>query len=234
MPLTKYNPDCLIIPPNNYWDQTAALSQEQIATTISTNTSTLIANASLLNAAQVDDIKNNNPNPTPASKNRNSNTTVTKLPDNKEIVFAIQQKLKPIAYQDFYGTTHVAYCAKPLQAIPTLTLGLHANVCSYLGDYGAGKTVKTFSLLPGEKTTISIRNYQHREVIQKKAEHLLDSFSESSAKELENALNTEANHNITNTSNIVTTNSFGAGAGGSAAADLTSIVGFPLSVGYDA
>jgi hypothetical protein len=34
---------------------------------------------------------------------------------------------------------------------------------SYLGDYAARQTLGTFSLLPGEKTVIEIRDYRHNE-----------------------------------------------------------------------
>ena len=61
-------------------------------------------------------------------------------------------------------------------------------MCSYLGNYGAGKTLKTFSLLPGEKTTITIRNWMHNEESKKITSNILDSLTESSANELQTML----------------------------------------------
>jgi hypothetical protein len=45
--------------------------------------------------------------------------------------------------------------------------------------------LKTFSLLPGEKHVINIKTYKQQESVRRKAENVLDSFSESSSRELE-------------------------------------------------
>ena len=68
---------------------------------------------------------------------------------------------------------------------------LHFKVCSYLGDYGAGQTIKTFSLLPGEKMEIGIKHYLRNEVTKKQSQHILDSFSTESAEELQNTVEDE-------------------------------------------
>ena len=34
------------------------------------------------------------------------------------------------------------------------------GISSFLGDYGLGRTVKTFTLLPGETTTMSLRTWK--------------------------------------------------------------------------
>ncbi len=57
--------------------------------------------------------------------------------------------------------------------------------------YGAGKTIKTFSLLPGEKTKISIKTYMSRETDAKSASSIFDSFSETSASEFESSVQSE-------------------------------------------
>lgn len=62
---------------------------------------------------------------------------------------------------------------------------------SYLGNYGAGKTLETFSLLPGEKTTITIKTYKSSTSTKNQAENLLDSFSQSSVDEMENLMEEE-------------------------------------------
>ena len=63
---------------------------------------------------------------------------------------------------------------------------------SYLGDYGAGKTLKTFSLLPGEKTTITVRTYRESNETQSRSENVLDSFTENSAREMESMIEAES------------------------------------------
>ena len=90
----------------------------------------------------------------------------------------------------------------------------HYKVCAYLGDYGAGKTVRTFSLLPGERTTISVKSYRDKtssytkssttnsneytstyyeddEVSTSvKSENILDSYSQYSADQLQSQIQT--------------------------------------------
>jgi hypothetical protein len=105
-----------------------------------------------------------------------------------EIAMKIKRGFKPVLVQDTFGDVHLEFLPEPTEITPKVELVLHFKMNNYLGDYGAGKTVKTFSLLPGEKTTISIRNWKRTEIIKKKAENILDSFSESSANDLQNII----------------------------------------------
>lgn len=98
----------------------------------------------------------------------------------------------PEFYKTFSGKIKVRAAVQAERQIPQIIIMERYKICSFLGDYGAGKTVKTFSLLPGEKTTISIRSFQKREETRKKAENVLDSFSESSADELEKMVENES------------------------------------------
>ena len=74
---------------------------------------------------------------------------------------------------------------------PHLYLVETLRLTSYLGDYGAGRIVKTFSLLPGEVTTISTKTYRHTESSSKSASSVLDSLTQESAHDLETSLTTE-------------------------------------------
>lgn len=65
------------------------------------------------------------------------------------------------------------------------------RLSSYLGNYGAGRTLKTFSLLPGEKTKISIKSYTKTETDAKQASNILDSFSEESSRDFEESMANE-------------------------------------------
>lgn len=56
------------------------------------------------------------------------------------------------------------------------------GVSSFLGDYGMGKTVKTFTLLPGESTTIKLKTWQSTKESIAQSSSIIDS-SEQSAKE---------------------------------------------------
>jgi hypothetical protein len=65
------------------------------------------------------------------------------------------------------------------------------RMSSFLGDYGAGKTIKTFSLLPGEKARISIKTYTRNESAARQASSILDSFRQESADDFEQFMENE-------------------------------------------
>jgi hypothetical protein len=65
------------------------------------------------------------------------------------------------------------------------------RLSSYLGSYGAGRVVKTFSLLPGETTKISVRTYTKRETTRKEASSILDSFTQDSSDAFEDSVGRE-------------------------------------------
>jgi Bacterial Ig domain len=65
------------------------------------------------------------------------------------------------------------------------------RLSSFLGRYGAGRTIKTFSLLPGEKTKINVRTYRRSEDSAKQASSILDSLTDSSSKEFTDSLAVE-------------------------------------------
>jgi hypothetical protein len=127
-----------------------------------------------------DDIKGN----TGSGKDDIKNEVGTPL-TSQEIGGMIVMGLQPMQQTNLYGDNIIVFQAEPVQPDPRLVICLHYRVCSYLGDYGAGGTVKTFSLLPGEKHEISIKTYKHIESIRHKAENVLDSFSQSSTDDLQ-------------------------------------------------
>lgn len=71
---------------------------------------------------------------------------------------------------------------------PQLVLIETYRLSSFLGTYGAGRVLKTFGLLPGEKTTISIKTFRKTESESKNASSVLDSFTKESADDFENSL----------------------------------------------
>lgn len=62
------------------------------------------------------------------------------------------------------------------------------RLSSYLANYGAGRTIKTFSLLPGEKSKISIRSYAQSETTMKSAATILDSVTDDISEEFEQSI----------------------------------------------
>lgn len=94
-------------------------------------------------------------------------------------------------YRNFYGTHRMRYVTATSNARPRLYLVEKYRLTSFLGDYGAGRTLNTFSLLPGEKTTLSIKTYKKTSQTSALSSSVLDSFSEESAKEFEDQVTTE-------------------------------------------
>jgi hypothetical protein len=89
-----------------------------------------------------------------------------------------------------YGS-QVQIVPRPPVPQPVLYIIEEYKTTSFLGDYGAGETVKTFSLLPGEKHTITVRSFREKTSTQMRSDNVMDSFSQSSAKEFENLLQEE-------------------------------------------
>jgi hypothetical protein len=64
-------------------------------------------------------------------------------------------------------------------------------ITSFLGDFGAGRLVKTFSLLPGEQTVISIDTYTKDETTAKSASSILDLTATECGADFEDTVNNE-------------------------------------------
>jgi hypothetical protein len=107
-------------------------------------------------------------------------------------VKAVQaQGEKPVFYQTMYGETDVALIPTPTTATPRILLVETYRLSSYLGAYGAGRTTRTFSLLPGESTTISVRTFRKTEEDYASSSSILDSFTSESSTEFESSLQSE-------------------------------------------
>ena len=96
-----------------------------------------------------------------------------------------------VRYIDLFGTPRITTVPVPPEPDPRLFLVETLRMTSYLGDYGAGRIVKTFTLLPGEVTKISVKTFRQRESTRKEASSVLDSLTQESATDLEKSLMTE-------------------------------------------
>jgi hypothetical protein len=94
-------------------------------------------------------------------------------------------------YSSMYGGIRYRYIDRTTEAEPAFLLVETYRLASYLGSYGAGKVIKTFSLFPGERTTISIRTFRKSEKERKEASSILDSFTEESATDFERTIENE-------------------------------------------
>jgi len=117
----------------------------------------------------------------------------------------------PVTVVDMMGNHNIEYRQEPEAPEPSLTIVEHYRVNTYAGKYGAGETVKTFSLLPGEKTTISIKTYKQTVSNKKVTENVLDSLTDDSAKDLENQISIDANRAYTDNESNNKSKSIGGG-----------------------
>lgn len=65
------------------------------------------------------------------------------------------------------------------------------QLSSFLGNYGAGRTVQTFTLLPGEKSKISIKSYTRTITTTKSTSSIFDSYDNQSAQEFSDTIASE-------------------------------------------
>ncbi|MEZ4417762.1 MAG: hypothetical protein R3E10_18540 [Gemmatimonadota bacterium] len=80
---------------------------------------------------------------------------------------------------------------------PMLFLIQVLGISSYLGDYGLGRTVKTFTLLPGETATISTRTWRATEETVAAASSIIDSYTDSASDRFAETVMTETTDSAT-------------------------------------
>lgn len=116
-----------------------------------------------------------------------------------DLVDEVNDGKMPYFYEGLGGyTAHADLLEEPANPNPTLFIIEEYTVASYLGDYGAGKTLKTMSLLPGEKTSITIKTFRESTISQGRAENVLESFNEESVQSIEEEIENESSMNDSN------------------------------------
>jgi hypothetical protein len=93
--------------------------------------------------------------------------------------------------KNMFGRLDFTFVPEPVRARPRLLLVESYRLSSFPTSYGAGKVLKTLTLLPGERTKISVKTFQKTESEQKEASSILDSFSEESAEDFEESVQSE-------------------------------------------
>ena len=201
VPLESFKPEELRVPDNNFWEVQATKSLEEVRVHLDTQVTaiprqSLLKDTGFLKQSSIAYLDRT----TRLNKEVSGVEEVPMLRAYSPVVekdymsVRIKQGYMPVPYRRFSGLLDIRYVPKPVTPKPELTMVLHFKVCSYLGDYGAGQTIKTFSLLPGEKMEIGIKHYLRNETTKKQSQHILDSFSESSAEELQNTVEDEITH----------------------------------------
>ena len=119
----------------------------------------------------------------------------TGLPGSDLVLSDLAQRVKAgeriVVDENINGDQSVTTVPVPADPEPHLYLVETLRMTSFLGDYGAGRVVKTFTLLPGESTKVSIKTYRQRESTSKKSSSVLDSVSTESADDFQKSLQEE-------------------------------------------
>ena len=71
------------------------------------------------------------------------------------------------------------------------------GISSFLGDYGMGRTIKTFTLLPGESTTISLKTWQTTKESRKESSSIIDSHQQSARERFAKKVKSETTDKAT-------------------------------------
>ena len=89
----------------------------------------------------------------------------------------------------------------PGRVFPKILFFEKLQISTFLGNYGAGRVIKTFSLFPGEKTRISLKTYQKTKQTEETTinfgSSVLDSVTEEAATDFENSIQTESSNKYT-------------------------------------
>jgi hypothetical protein len=86
------------------------------------------------------------------------------------------------------------------EAEPQLFLIEYYGISSFLGDYGMGRTVKTFTLLPGESTTISLKTWQSSKQSIQESSSIIDSHEQAARDRFANTVQNETTDKATHSS----------------------------------
>ncbi|MBK6267338.1 hypothetical protein JKA74_20010 [Marivirga sp. S37H4] len=108
-----------------------------------------------------------------------------------DVAHQLKSGLKLNVYKNMFGELTSNYIPIKPELRPRIVLVETYKLSSFLGSYGAGRTLKTFSLLPGEKTKISINTYHKTETTSKAASSILDSFTKESSEDFEKSVASE-------------------------------------------
>jgi hypothetical protein len=131
------------------------------------------------------------PNPGPTLVSSVPLTPQMESLDPESVALALQAGKRLSIYKTLYGSLSYCYIDEPTKVEPAIYLVESYRLSSFLGDYGAGRILETFSLLPGEKTTISVKTFRKTQTQSKEASSILDSFTEESAQEFERSVQEE-------------------------------------------
>lgn len=193
-----------VIPANNYFDVMQAMTTEQAQSYFNTGTQRIKTTSGFFYEAQDNEpfmVNRVTGGHIPIIKNMGAQQAGNAIPVNvapfnppptARMADLAKQNLRPVKMPTFNNQVQVIrYVAKPPAPVPRITIVEEYTTTSYLGNYGAGRVVKTMSLMPGERTTISMRTYKDMVSTRESAQNVLDSMSTESATQLDTLMQKE-------------------------------------------
>lgn len=105
---------------------------------------------------------------------------------------AIDRGGKPTVKRRFGGETEIVVTIPGPKPNPRLAIITSVRMSSYLGDYGAARTINTFSLLPGESHEISIKSFKRTKTSRSESASILDSHDTQTEQEFGEDLTQES------------------------------------------
>jgi len=95
---------------------------------------------------------------------------------------------------------------------PQLLLVEHYRLTNFVSDYGTGRIIKTFSLMPGEKAELTVSSFTRETLRETQASSILDSYSDETLAEFENSIRKEQSSQVSSSSKTSTQASASASA----------------------
>ncbi len=160
---------------------------------------TLMATTAAVGA--VDSISTAEPAPAPAPAPAPPPTASDRLDEIVDVFVANANRgLVTSILLDSTGETVLQTSPVTVVEEPTLFLVEKVAISSFLGDYGMGRTVRTFTLLPGETTSIRIKTWQSTEESRKQASSIIDSHEQEAQTRFQSEVQSETTDKQTRSS----------------------------------
>jgi len=118
------------------------------------------------------------------------------IPQLRDLFAALEMGVFLLPRKSWTGTIELVPIRPAAVPDPTLFLVEVHAITSSPGDYGLGRTVRTFSLFPGESTEITVRNWRTTREQTTASSTIMDSFSREAADRFSSQLNTEQSDSI--------------------------------------
>jgi hypothetical protein len=111
--------------------------------------------------------------------------------DTATVIQQLDSGARLTVNRDSNGDYSYRFLPAPRHCAPGLLLVEYYRLSTFPGRYGAGRTVKTFSLLPGEQTTIRISTYKRSSESLQQTSSILDATTSETESEFGRTVNSE-------------------------------------------